>query len=415
MKKILILSVGVLTLLLAFAIAVGSAKAASEWNILGTYVVDFTLTADGTYPHTMNIDSMDLATGNFSGTGYYNADHSYTWTVTGKVTDSAVTFHILYTGSNAGYAIDATGVIAGDGSMSGTAIGPGQTFTWVTTSGNAVNNLGHLYLYQKTPTDPSWPIVQGGAWGKMEYNLSGPTFDFVFNGHNLLGSANYTLIYYPDPWPGTGLICLGTGTANKGKNVHIAGSLFTGNLPATYDTNKGGAKIWLVKSRNVDCINYKMIGWNPTEYLFENNLIKYDYTNWVLADTIEVPANLAVAVLSNITLETGKNYKLKAQGTACAEMNYPPVCTIYFDAEYGQNLNGATKEWMDGVEGYKGYRTDLLDLMVNGGFVDWGVYNSDHTYYQYVVGAGAPLSLMINDVYYPNNTGSLTVYIYKIN
>ena len=44
------------------------------------------------------------------------------------------------------------------------------------------SNTGHLYLYEKDPA--TWDIVEGGAWGKMEYKLSGSTFDFVFNGHD---------------------------------------------------------------------------------------------------------------------------------------------------------------------------------------------------------------------------------------
>ena len=126
------------------------------------------------------------------------------------------------------------------------------------------SNVSHLYLYEK---DASYVIVPNGAWGKMKYNLSGPTFDFVFNGHALEPSTSYTLIYYPDPWPGTGLICLGNAMSNEGGNVHIAGSVNTGSLE--------GAKIWLVLSSDVNCTAKTMIGWNPNEYLFENNLISY--------------------------------------------------------------------------------------------------------------------------------------------
>ena len=48
-------------------------------------------------------------------------------------------------------------------------------------------------------------------------------------------------------------------------------------MPAEYDINEG-AKIWLILSSDVDCENSKMIGWNPTEYLFEHNLIYYEKT-----------------------------------------------------------------------------------------------------------------------------------------
>jgi hypothetical protein len=140
------------------------------------------------------------------------------------------------------------------------------------------SNIAHLYLYEK---DSIWDIVPDGAWGKMKYNQSGETFDFVFNGHGLVHETEYTLIYYPDPWPGTGLICLGSGTVNEEGNIHIAESVNTGDLPACGDRNVG-AKIWLVLSDDVDCDN-KMTGWNPEEYLFENNLIEFEDidTDWL--------------------------------------------------------------------------------------------------------------------------------------
>jgi len=85
-------------------------------------------------------------------------------------------------------------------------------------NGQAGNsNIAHLYLYEKENFETDgWDVVNKGAWGKMKYNLSGEMFEFVFNGHGLEAEKNYTLIYYPDPWPGTGLICLGNGVANKG-------------------------------------------------------------------------------------------------------------------------------------------------------------------------------------------------------
>jgi len=135
------------------------------------------------------------------------------------------------------------------------------------------SNVGHLYLFQKDPSD--WTIVEDGAWGKMKYNLSGPEFDFVFNGHGLEPYANYTLIYYPDPWPGNGLKCLGAGLVNEDGNIHIMGSVDTGDLPSTEDQNLG-AKIWLVLSDDVNCQDAYMDGWNPTSYLFEYDLITFD-------------------------------------------------------------------------------------------------------------------------------------------
>jgi len=150
------------------------------------------------------------------------------------------------------------------------------------------SNVAHLYLYQKTSDlSDDWPKVEDGAWGKMKYNISGPEFDFVFNGHGLVPGDDYTLIYYPDPWPGEGLICLGSGIVNDEGNIHIAASVDTGDLPIEDDENEG-AKIFLVLSDDVDCDNRVMAGWtgacdgNPEGiniYLFEDEQITFDDTD----------------------------------------------------------------------------------------------------------------------------------------
>jgi hypothetical protein len=143
------------------------------------------------------------------------------------------------------------------------------------------SNIAHLYLHEKDPD--TWDIVPDGAWGKMKYNMSGDEFDFVFNGHGLEPGLDYTLIYYPDPWPGDGLICFGSGIANEDGDVHIMGSVDTGDLPFDTDDNyPDGAKIWLVLSDDVDCSARSWAlpwAWNPSEYLFEYDLITFDDTD----------------------------------------------------------------------------------------------------------------------------------------
>jgi hypothetical protein len=37
------------------------------------------------------------------------------------------------------------------------------------------------------------------------------------------------------------------------------------------------AKIWLVPSDGVNCEDAYIIGWHPTEYLFEYELINFEY------------------------------------------------------------------------------------------------------------------------------------------
>jgi len=142
------------------------------------------------------------------------------------------------------------------------------------------SNVAHLYLFEKDPT--TWEIVEEGAWGKMKYNLAGPEFEFVLNGHGLEPNTDYSLIYYANDWPGNNPGALiASGTSNEGGNIHLAGSPDLGiDLPDSADANyPDGAKIWLVLSEDYDGTYTKMTDWNPTEYLFEYDLIIFDDTD----------------------------------------------------------------------------------------------------------------------------------------
>jgi hypothetical protein len=152
------------------------------------------------------------------------------------------------------------------------------------------------------PGNGPWPIFPDNRrWGQMKYNLMGEEFKFSFQGKRLVPDTDYTLIYYPDPWPGEGLICLGSSKSNPNGNIQIHGKMeIPLGLPQPYDANFNpiepsgatGAKIWLVTTNDVDCDGWdvdvegdegttietvpaQMIGWNPADYLFEGNLIVY--------------------------------------------------------------------------------------------------------------------------------------------
>jgi hypothetical protein len=95
------------------------------WNIGGKHQLVFTV-GSSTYAHTMYVTSItpvSTTATSFSGTGTYNPDPAnYTWTVSGTVSYNRVSFTITYTGkADPGYSLTATGVIARDGSVSGTA------------------------------------------------------------------------------------------------------------------------------------------------------------------------------------------------------------------------------------------------------------------------------------------------------
>ncbi len=127
-------------------------------------------------------------------------------------------------------------------------------------------------------------------------------------------------------------------------------------------------------------------------------------------DTIEVPANRSVDTVLGYSLMFGKDYLLKARGTAMACDQ--PGCVINFDAEYSTS---DSTTWVDGVAApYNIHGPNLLDLKVDSAFVDWGTYDTSHEYEIPYVGKGSPISLFINDLAgsHFNNSGSLFVDIY---
>jgi hypothetical protein len=116
------------------------------WNVGGTYPLDFVV-GGSTYSHSMTVASvspLSATASKFSGTGFYVPDPSYTWSVKGSVHDSTIDFVIVYTGTGAGYSVTATGTIAADGSMSGTATASDlQTLTWSTPAGSVHEVLSY--------------------------------------------------------------------------------------------------------------------------------------------------------------------------------------------------------------------------------------------------------------------------------
>lgn len=111
--------------------------AAPEWQLdpgSTVYTLQHTCTsvcAPGPYNHTMDVTSFDTTTGDFTATGFWNDDPSYTWTMTGNISQSAMNYVLTYTGTGAGFTTTATGSIDSDGDMSGTSVGSGgETINW---------------------------------------------------------------------------------------------------------------------------------------------------------------------------------------------------------------------------------------------------------------------------------------------
>ncbi|HSX46171.1 MAG TPA: hypothetical protein VLG27_04195, partial [Candidatus Saccharimonadia bacterium] len=251
-----------------------------HWNPVGSYTVDFTCTSGcaGTYEHSMDITHFNSSNGNLSGTGHYNADPSITWDLTGSLTDSNVTLHILYTGSNAGYTVDATGTVANDGTMSGTASSnASQAFTWKTTAGAAlassIRGLGakdnlkpedcSLTKKSKEVVDVNFKLVNdydsgvgGNAWANDTINRRLNVWNVGGSTYCAIVKDQGTIVTFAGESPnGTGTVGAGvkgdmhggyrttvfTGNLSGNANYHTHGNLGTFNLQCTDAYNCPGA------------------------------------------------------------------------------------------------------------------------------------------------------------------------------
>lgn len=142
------------------------------------------------------------------------------------------------------------------------------------------SHVAHLNFSQRDPEtgDP----VDDGAWGRMMYFWQGPTFDFVFNGHELPAGVEYELTYQPESEGGTSsAVCLGGGIVNEDGDLHIAESVeLDGDLPVPEDASEEGAMLAVVLSEDVDCESEEMLAFMPEDYLFGNSLVKYIDTDF---------------------------------------------------------------------------------------------------------------------------------------
>jgi hypothetical protein len=316
-------------------------------------------------------------------------------------------------------------------------------------SGNLGYPIGYPGPYIGTPTPAvltwvhsSWPTITGAQWISNTYLVEDPDFNswrlFTRNIVIPLNAVNIT---------GT----LTSMTADNAEEVHLNGT-FIGIDGEVYgpfidnhewNTIETFSGLNLLPGANTLEVMVRNYAWpggvyaNPTGLIYkmdyEYQLLTYrtetawaegqpflgknwaTYFNYivqpVLLETVIVNANNASTTYSTTVLEVGKNYQLKVSGTAFAGD------TIYFDAKYStSSYSIPLGTWTDSVAHYEGLGANLLNLAVNGVFVDWGAYNPDHVYYWNMPGDGSLLgvALWIYDTYPSNNSGHLTVEIYLV-
>ncbi len=140
-------------------------------------------------------------------------------------------------------------------------------------------------------------------------------------------------------------------------------------------------------------------------------------------ETITVPAD-GTLVQSSTVLEEGVEYWILSEGTY--RFGYPGE--HWADAEWAYDVYGGIWDWYEERED-----DSNLDLVINGEDRDWWgsplddpdpivdfatfhphVFSPSHKYWTQVIGEGSPIPLHIADIYYPDNSGSLTASIYPV-
>lgn len=129
---------------------------------------------------------------------------------------------------------------------------------------NTENKMFRVILVPKNPSD--WSVIEDGAYGLLKGYWGNY---LILWAKDLEPSTDYTLIYYGgqgynDVWPYATCI----------KTITTSSNGWTGTVTADFDYSAFfddgiGQKFWLIKSSDVDCVAGVMTAWNPTEYLFE--------------------------------------------------------------------------------------------------------------------------------------------------
>ena len=139
--------------------------------------------------------------------------------------------------------------------------------------------------------DTNWDPIDDDIKATMTYKTEGAQFDYSLAGTVKNAGEEYCLIYYADPWPGSGNTGLtgaliGKATSAADKSISIANTQveLDTDLPNSGDDNyPAGAKIWLIPCSDYDTDvigdQGEMTGWHHAEYLFEEQVISYDDTD----------------------------------------------------------------------------------------------------------------------------------------
>ncbi|MBN1645909.1 hypothetical protein JW868_02610, partial [Candidatus Woesearchaeota archaeon] len=100
---------------------------------------------------------------------------------------------------------------------------------WLTNHQSGSYESSDTWIYTMFEKDPAtWMVVEGGASGTLTYKSDD---SFTFEAAGMTAGVEYALMYYPNPWPATGCMVLGTVTADEFGNVAMIGSFDFDSIP----------------------------------------------------------------------------------------------------------------------------------------------------------------------------------------
>lgn len=383
---------GIVSLLVSsfvFVLPITTQAVVPVWDVTGSYVINVNyLSVD--YPETLVLTQSETNIIGVSLNTIPPASGSAFTVISGSVIGDVINFDADQDAGSV--VVHFSGTIDTNGSMSGdwADIAPGtREGTWETTSGAAVLDDDNDGLYGSEDlcpgTESDVDFWETGPLGINRWELGDENFWYQNKPVKKDGSGGYApsdlTVKNTYGCSGRQILNLVSTLTGEDMDGHYKYGLSSSVLQEFIEDGNDGV---------IDGINAN----SPVE-------------------TIAVPADNADGVSSANTLVSGKDYLLKASGTAHACVTGCGY-SIIFDPEYSTSNGGTT--WEDGVAApYVSYGPNLLDLMVNGVSVNWdddAVYNADHTYWYDFAGTGAPVSFQVFDLFYPNNSGNLTVDIF---
>lgn len=258
---------------------------------------------------------------------------------------------------------------------------------WVSDEINPANFGVNIFI----PNNPAH--VESGYNVGMYFASTG-TIPFTYAGT----SATYTRGGYGVPAVGSSIIK--DGTSNR-----IYSFIATGTTAPGIPFNKD------------EC---KKDGWKKFDSLFKNQgqCVSYVENGKALVETVKVPTTNGTGVITGFSTEIGKNYFLEVSGTyrfmgsgtyGIADAEWAYRNDVYKDnplAPHGWTVGELTYPSIKG-----------LDVLVDGGNVDWGDFNPLHVYNYEYAGTGNPIKFSIYDSAYGDNSdidGGMIVNIYQL-